>query len=214
MPTPLPTRVIVAFDDGSQRETAWHDLPGSLGAELLRQPFAVRPAESADDRRFALVEWEDGWREVVAVDPRCTEVNRYRVLTRPEAVGRLSLNRSDGYPELIEIDRRPERVRRVTFNGTYQLEPSRSVREGRKTEQHFALRESGDETARLAGELARLLAEEGVRARDLIAADPASARDRFEGLRRKLGLNASFCQQDVLDFVALLTRIVAEQASP
>lgn len=215
MPTPVPTRLVLEFDDGSRVAAPWEALSEGARADLLRQPFVGRLTSAAQgDRRFVLIEWDDGWREVVAVDGGCDAVRRYRVLTRPESVGRLSLNRPDGYPELVEIDRRPLEVRRISFTETLAVEPARSVREGKKTEQHFALQRRGDAVTQLTRDLAAILAEEGIAPRDLRDADPVATRGRYERWRRRLGVHASWRQEDALDFVAWLLEAVAEADPP
>ena len=66
------------------------------------------------------------------VDAACAEINRYYVISRPEDVGRLSLNKMDDYPELIEIVRKPLDLRRITFLDTFKISLERSDREGKK----------------------------------------------------------------------------------
>jgi hypothetical protein len=89
--------------------------------ELLRQPFASQPSKTPEQEKYVILEWDDGWREVIQVSAACADINRYYVISRPEDVGRLSLNKEDGYPELIEIVRKPLDLKRITFLNTFQL---------------------------------------------------------------------------------------------
>ena len=50
-------------------------------------------------------------KEVYALPPDVSDVRKYYVIRRVEEVGRLFLDRGDGYPELIEVLRKPKEVR-------------------------------------------------------------------------------------------------------
>ena len=144
MPRSKPQKVVIEFDDGSETEASFDALPSQLQSELLRQPFASQPSANPEQEKFVLLEWDDGWREVMEVDAACAEINRYYVISRPEDVGRLSLNKEDGYPELIEIVRKPLDLKRITFLDTFQLSLERSDREGKKMDHFFTLSKEGD----------------------------------------------------------------------
>ena len=91
-----PKKITVEFADGSKAEADFAALTEQLKFELLRQPAFSRPSLHPEEEKFVLLEWVDGWKEVVEVDSECTEVNRYSVITRPEDVGRLSLTKGSG----------------------------------------------------------------------------------------------------------------------
>jgi hypothetical protein len=206
MSRPKPKKLIVEFEDSSRREASFDELPATLGADILRQPFASRMNSHPEQGKFVLIEWEDGWKEVVAVNADCTDINRYRVLTRPEDVGRLSLKRAGGYPELVEITRRPQQVRQITFTDTFALEPGKSLREGKKVEQHFSLRKGGDRLAEIRAELRRVLQEEGTELNEVATLSPDAARSRYEKARQEIGISASRCQQDLIEFMEYLEK--------
>ena len=90
MSSAKPKKITVEFEDGSKAEADFLALTEQLKLELLRQPAFSRPSPHPEDEKCVLLEWVDGWKEVVEVDSECTEVNRYYVSTSPEDVGRLS----------------------------------------------------------------------------------------------------------------------------
>ena len=91
MARPKPLKITLEFDDGSKSEVVFETLPTSLQREILRQPFSNKPNKKPDSEKYLLLEWDDGWKEVLRVDAACTEINRYYVISREEKVGRLSL---------------------------------------------------------------------------------------------------------------------------
>jgi hypothetical protein len=134
MSRPKPVTVHIDFDDDSTCSASFDSLPADLQFDILRQPFASKPSSNPEKERFVLLEWEDGWREVIGVDAACTDINRYYVISRPEDVGRLSLNKGGDYPELIEIIRKPLDLKRIAFTETFHLAPDTSTREGKKVD--------------------------------------------------------------------------------
>jgi hypothetical protein len=221
-----PVQVSLDYGDGTTLSVAFAALPEPLRDELLRQPFAAprgvagtpSPVNAAGDAgRFLLLEWDDGWREVRRVSAACTGVGRYYVISRTEEMGRLALTTDTSYPELVEVARRPSRLRRITLDATLELGESRSAREGGKTDHFYATTAAGDAVAELAAALETAAADEGIdlaslaRAlTDASAGAPAASADneamggQLERLRRRLGLCASFAQRDAVDFVAAL----------
>jgi hypothetical protein len=161
--------------------------------ELLRQPFASQPSKTPEQEKYVILEWDDGWREVIQVSAACADINRYYVISRPEDVGRLSLNKEDGYPELIEIVRKPLDLKRITFLNTFQLSLERSDKEGKKIDHFFALSKAGD-----------AISEEMEAFKK--SQDPDQLREVYEKIRRKMGIKAAQRQQDVYDFIAYLTK--------
>ena len=154
-----PTKIIVEFDNKSKIEVPFEDLPVSVQRELLRQPFASRPSPEPEKGRFVLLEWDDGWKEVIQVDGSCTDINRYYVISRVEHVGRLSLNSQKGYPELIEIVRKPFSLKKITFMDSFRLAMERSSREGQKTEHLFKVTKEGGADSEIVDILRKALQE-------------------------------------------------------
>ncbi len=206
MPRSKPQKVVIEFDDGSKAEATFETLPSQLKFELLRQPFASRPSKTPEQEKYVMLEWDDGWREVIQVDAACAEINRYYVISRPEDVGRLSLNKGDGYPELIEIVRKPLDLKRITFLDTFALSLERSDREGKKIDHFFTLSKEGDALQEEMEALKKAVAEEGYDLQELQSQDPAQLREVYERIRRRMGIKAAQRQQDVFDFIAYLTK--------
>jgi hypothetical protein len=183
MPAAVPKSLTLTYPDGSTTSVSFHTLPKPLRDDLLRQPGLTRRDHSATPSRFMLLEWEDGWKEVTAVDAGSMGVKRYYVISRTEDVGRLALEHESGYPELVEINRRPLGLRRITFEGTFELKPGKTDREGDKTDRHFHLEPTDDSLETLAAGLAE------------VGGDPAA-----------VGLVAGRSGQDLLDFVEAMTQ--------
>jgi hypothetical protein len=206
MVRPRPLKIVVEFDDGARHEADFDTLPSRLQFDLLRQPFASLPSDDPTKEKFLLLEWQDGWKEVIAVDETCENINRYYVISRPEDVGRLSLNRQDGYPELIEIVRNPLELKKVTFLDSYRANLERSDREGKKTDHFFSLTKEGKAFSVEVEAFKKAATDSGIDPQELRTQNPAGLREKYEAVRRRMNLKAAWRQQDVLDFIAYLAK--------
>jgi hypothetical protein len=201
-----PTKIIVEFDNKSRVEVPFEELPVSVQLELLRQPFASRPNPEPEKGRFVLLEWEDGWKEVIQVALSCTDIHRYYVISRVEDVGRLSLNSPEGYPELIEILRKPFSLKKITFMDSFRLTMEKSSREGRKTEHLFKLTKEGEAHSQIIESLKKAVEEEGIDLRILRSQEPDVIQKEYEKIRQKMDIKALSRHQDALDFIAYLVK--------
>lgn len=206
MSQPKPKRILVEFDDGSKTETSFELLPGPLQSEIMRQPFASKSNPAPEKDRFVLLEWDDGWKEVLQVNASCAEINRYYVISRTEHVGRLSLNDQQGYPELIEIVRKPLNLKKITFKDTFQLTLERSDREGQKTDHFFALAKDENSYPDIMETLKKIIEEEGIDPEVLKSQGPDALSEQYEKITQKIGVKAGFRQQDLLDFISCLAK--------
>ena len=107
--------ITIEYEDGSSKRVGAEDTAAlaALVDELGRE-FSSATADPASGRHV-LVEWKDGWKEVFAVSPETIGIRRYCVIERKEAIGRLFVDREAGYPEMIQILRRPGDVERVSW---------------------------------------------------------------------------------------------------
>jgi hypothetical protein len=203
-----PKTISLEFNDGTNASVPFDSLPDTLQDEILCQPFASRPISNPKDVKFALLEWDDGWKEVIEVDPTCRDINRYYVISRSEDRGRLSLNKVDGYPELIEINRKPKNIERITFVDTFRLRLNRSTREGKKIDHFYTLSKETDTVSKMLKAFKTTLQEDGIDREQLLSTDPALQKEQLENIRKKMGIMAGRRQQDVFDFIRYLTALI------
>ena len=205
-----PRKVVIEFAGGVKVESSFDALPQPLQTELLRQPFASSPSPAPETEKFLLLEWNDGWKEVTEVDATCKGLSRYTVITRPEDVGRLAIHKEDGFPELVEVVRRPLGLKRIALldTGFETVRPvvDKSVREGKKIDHFHKLNKEGDARADELDAFKKAAAAEGIDLRQLKSQAPAQSKGAFEKIRKKMGIRAGERQQDVWDFLAYLAK--------
>ena len=202
MSRPIPTKMVLEYEDGSSSSSSFEELPGTLQRGILRQPSFSAPSPHPEKEKYVLLEWDDGWKEVIQVDESCKDINRYYVIRRPEEVGRLSLNSSGEYPELIEIIRKPMNLKKITFSGTHELALDKSIREGKKTDHFFACNRNGDSLSELKDSFRKALEDEGVSLEELKSKDGNQLRGLFGRMKKRMDIKAGEREQDVFDFMA------------
>jgi len=107
-----PVKIKVEYEDGTSRESSLDELSPNTKREL--GCLGILPSISEDDR-YVVVEWKDGWKEVYRAPSNTIDLRKYYVIERKEAFGRLYLERDKDYPELIQILRKPNEVKRVSL---------------------------------------------------------------------------------------------------
>ncbi|BBO85976.1 hypothetical protein DSCO28_65420 [Desulfosarcina ovata subsp. sediminis] len=201
-------RVIVEFEDGSTVGSDFEALPSQLQFELMRQPFSAQPSADPAKEKYLYLEWEDGWKEVLRVDPGCSAINRYYVISRIEEVGRLSLDKEDGYPELVEITRRPMSLKKIHFTTTYLPELERSDREGKKTDHFFTLSKGKDSLADIQSAFKQACVDAEIDGATLRSTNSNESKKLQTLICKKMGLKAGLRTQDVADFIAGLAQTI------
>lgn len=208
MPRMKAARIIVEFDDGSTAENDFEKLPSQLQFELMRQPFASQASSDSTKEKFLFLEWEDGWKEIIRVDPTCSEINRYYVISRVEEVGRLSIHKEDGYPELVEITRRPMALKKIHFSDTYSPQLERSDREGKKTDHFFTLSKEKNSLSDILSAFKQACVDAEIDGATLRSPNSNESKKLQALICKKMGLKAGQCTQDVHDFITGLAQTV------
>lgn len=107
-------KISIQYDDGTIRKSNISDLSEEMKKELGNiMLISGTGNEALEEKKYVLLEWMDGWKEVYAVPADVTDMRRYYLIERTETVGRLFLDRTDGYPELITILRKPNEIKKV-----------------------------------------------------------------------------------------------------
>ena len=130
-------RLLVEFEDGTQQGVDVGQLSREGWVELARLGLVRLHAPSQAPAHYALLEWEGGWKEAVAVDSDVLGVLRYYTVERVEELGRLALERPNDYPQLILVNRLPRKVKSLLLTGkpgltVYTFEEKSTVKEGGK----------------------------------------------------------------------------------
>ena len=111
-----PIKIKVEYEDGSVKECGVEDLSQEGKEALAKGGLLSSSIKNSDEgNKYVLVEWKNGWKEVFSVPPDAAGISNYVVIRRAEEVGRLFVDKEEGYPELMEILRKPKDVEKITL---------------------------------------------------------------------------------------------------
>ncbi len=209
-------RIIVEYEDGSRREAPFSKLSEKGQSELSALGLCEAPQTG---KSYVVLQWKDGWKEVLAVNEKAVEILRYYTIERMEEIGRLSLEIADANPELSFVKRRPADIKDILFVGNealqaYTLEEKATVKEGGKVEHFFydkkrpgfSMEEAGTASTRYGAILDTLKAElkkKKLKARAVLAMSEDKRVAVCKELARSSGLRGSERQRDVYGFIQL-----------
>lgn len=208
--------VVLEYEDSTRREIAFDQLGTQTRMELsaLGSSQTV-PREAV--KTYLLLQWKDGWKEVIAAGERVTDLLRYYTIERVEEIGRVSLEVPGGAPELLLIKRLPSAIDSILLVGNedrqaFTLQEKVTVKEGGKVEHvfydkkraNFQRENASTAEARYAvilDSLQQELQRRGTSAAAVLADQEGEQQTVFSELARAVGLRATERQQDVRGFV-------------
>jgi hypothetical protein len=220
-----PKRIIVEYEDGTSREAPF----GTLSKQAQKELSALRAPASGlaqSPMSYVLLQWKDGWKEIVAVDESALDLLRYYTIERVEEIGRLSLNTTDGIPQLLLVKRLPGRLENILFVGnegpqSYSLEEKATVKEGGKVEHVFYDKKrpnfSMDEASTASGRFGTILEslgselqKKGLNGPELKSMSVEERVGIYREIAKALGLKGTERQSDVYGFIQLgIEKLVA-----
>jgi len=212
-----PQRLIVEFGDGSRKEIEFSKLSSSVQIELAKLARLPGSAVTSAPQKYLLLEWKDGWVEIMGLEQECVELSKYYVLRRSEDIGRLVIARSGPYPAVKLIGRLPAEISKVSVTDgiqtkTYRLNEGNIRGEGGRTEHEYKLENVGTEPMiELLSRLKKALGNNDIKAKELLTVNETQRMDEYNRLSRQIGLRASSRQDDVLAFIHMMLQTLAEQ---
>jgi hypothetical protein len=221
-----PTRLVVAYDDGSTKEVDFGDLSDEMQRGLAELGLAPVPEAIGSAKQYLLMKWRDGWQEVVGLDKEKAELLRYYVIQRIEDRGRLSLDVGADYPELLIVERTPRDLNAALLVNeagatSYSLDTETERWEGifnaggkleflKYDKTSPQLPHNPDATTagleELLASIREALAKRELSAPAVLAMDEPARIETYKELARAAGLRGSERQADVYGFVELLLR--------
>ncbi len=125
----------IEYEDGTSRKIDAASLATRVYGSLAEAGLCEPPAQIGAAEKYLILEWRDGWKEVLAVNSKAAELIRYYVIRRIEESGRIALDVGADYPRLIIVNRIPKELERMSIVGddgvkTYTLAPEIEAYEG------------------------------------------------------------------------------------
>lgn len=221
-------RILVEYEDGTKKEIDLSAVEPSTQLELARLGISLSPDTVSTSSHYVLLQWKDGWQEVIGIDGDRVDLLRYYVITRIEDRGRLSLETGEYWPELFTIKRNPRDVGSAWIFGTdkvnfYALETESERYEGtfeaggKKEYVKFdkvnpliskEFGEAPERLAEIAGVVKGQLDQLNIKPLALLASSEATRVKTYTELAKALKIRGMERQADVYGFIEFIVKRV------
>jgi hypothetical protein len=163
------------------------------------------------DKKYVLIQWKDGWQEVIGVEGDTVDVNKYFVIERLEQYGRLVFDRPKGeYPGLVVLERAPLELEKVALVGVGTervMKQTSTYREGTRLEYTYELEKGpGDFYAEVVNSLKKTLADRGMAAQELLAKAEPGRSTEIAGIAKAARILGGKSQADLIGFMEEVLR--------
>ncbi len=227
-----PKRLIVEYEDGSTNGTDFGKLDSELQLKLASLGLCPPPGGIGSSSHYVLLQWQDGWQEILGLDKGSVELLRYYVIQRIEDRGRLSFEVGDEDPELFIIKRTPraltglsivseDRVKSYPleleverWEGIFESGGKREYVKYDKTDSHYPQKssEAPEVLNKIADSLKAELDRRGLSPQKLLTIDESQRATEYKEVARQVGIRGYAKQQDVYGFIELLLRRLARSS--
>jgi hypothetical protein len=220
----VPKQLIVRYEDGSQKELDFDKLDETLQSELAKLGLCPPPGEIGSAKHYILMQWKNGWQEVIGSNKDTVDFLRYFVIRRIEHRGRISFEVGDEYPIFYVLRRLPMDLNRLLIVSkdrvsSYDLSTAIERHEGTfeaggkleyvkwdRTDSKFPS-EMSDAPKNLDETLSALreaLKNKGIDTQDLLGADPSRRIESYREIAKGMGIRGYQRQADVYGFIEFL----------
>jgi hypothetical protein len=218
--------LLLEYEDGSTKHVDANDLDSNVHSSLATSGLCSPPAQISAARHFLILEWKDGWKEVVAIHNDVASLIRYYVIRRIEERGRLAIDVGGVYPQLRIIERLPMDISRLliisdsgvksyglqsiieSYEGIFEdggkKEYKKFDRENPSFQNEF---NEGPETiAEIKNSVAAAIGKKGVSAPDLLRLDPEERVREYQEIAKIVGITGMERQSDVCGLIEIMLR--------
>ena len=220
----VPKQLIVRYDDGSHKELDFDKLDEKLQTELAKLGLCPPPGGIGSAKHYIIMQWKNGWQEVVGSNKDTVDFHRYFVIRRIEHRGRMSFEVGDEYPIFYVLRRLPMDLNRLLIvskdrASSYDLSTAVERHEGTfeaggkleyvkwdKTDSKFPSKRSDapENLDEILNALREALKNKGIDAQNLLKTDPPRRVESYREIAKEMGIRGFQSQADVYGFIELL----------
>ncbi len=226
----IPKRVIIEYEDGSTKGIEFDKLTSTMQLAISRMEDGSPLSPDASSSNYILMQWKDGWKEVVTVRGGFIDLIRYYVIERIEHRGRMVIDTGLEYPLLLIIKRVPQDLESVivmsdNFNKYYRLGAEIETSEGifeaggkREYTKYDKMDTRCDQVFKTDAEAVKTLLtslrneldKKCISAKNLLAEDQDKKILKYTDIALSMGIRGRESQKDVCGFIdMLLNRLVS-----
>jgi hypothetical protein len=225
-----PKELIVNYEDGTQKTFDYHSLETDLQLRIAKLGLSPLPQEIGSSRNYIILQWKDGWQEVIGSEKATVDLLRYFVIRRIEDRGRFAFEVGAEYPELLVIRRLPMDLKRVLIvsegrvksydlgkevarhEGTFEAGGKLEYVKYDKVEDKYPseMSEGAENLDETIGALKEAMEKKGISASDVLEMNQSQRIEKYKEITEGMGIRGHQKQADVYGFIELLVKRIGK----
>jgi hypothetical protein len=218
--------ISLEYEDGSTKTLSSSNLDTKLQSALVESGLCDPLPVISAAKQYLIMQWKDGWKEVLAINSDIADLIRYYIIRRIEDRGRIALDLGAGYPTLIIIERQPKEMSRMMivsdqavksygleseiegYEGIFEAGGKKEYKKFDKANPFFKneFSESGDALNDIKVAVSEALKKMGLRPDELLTTDRFSRLQEYKDIARLTNINGFKSQSDVYGFIELILK--------
>ncbi|MFC1900666.1 hypothetical protein ACFLYN_03635 [Chloroflexota bacterium] len=225
--------LLLVYEDGTEKRLDISEIDTSVQSALTASGLSAAPSEILRAKNYLIIEWKDGWQEVIAINSEVAELLRYYVIRRIEDKGRLVLNTGNDYPELLIVERTPMDISHLSivsdsdiksydlqleiegYEGTFEAGGKKEFTRYDRENPHFKneFSTSPESINYIKNAVAAELAEKKLLPNEVLSMDKENRIPIYAEIAGTAGIKGVKRQSDIYGFIELvLKKLVSEDA--
>jgi hypothetical protein len=221
--------LLLEYEDGTQTRINQDNIDIMVQLALANSSLCDPIPEISSAKHFLILQWKDGWREVVGIKGEVANLLRYYVIRRIEDRGRLALDVGAEYPELLIIERIPKDISRILivsdsgvksyvlqvelegYEGSFEAGGKREYRKYDSSNSHFQneFSEAPENIADIENAVSIALNNKSLQPNDLLLMEQERRIQEYKEIAKIVGIRGADRQSDVYGLIELILRNLA-----
>jgi len=218
------------YEDGTEKSLELNEIDASVQSALAAAGLSTPPPDISQSTNYLIIQWKDGWQEVLAINSDTADLLRYYVIRRIEDKGRLVLDTGADYPELLVVERTPMDVSRIFiadnsgvkscslefelegYEGTFEAGGKKEYTKYDRDNPYFKNMsdKSPENIADIRNAVIEALSKKNFTPGQLLAMDKDSRIREYAGLAKAAGIRGVKTQSDVYGFMELILKKLSD----
>jgi hypothetical protein len=223
--------ISLQYEDGTSQNIGFNNLDVGTQMALVRAGLCDPPPEISSAKHYLILQWKDGWKEVLAINSDTADLIRYYVIRRIEDRGRIALDVGSQYPELTILERRPADLSRMlivgdgsvksyelqaeleSYEGIFEAGGKREYKKYDKSNPYFkhSFSEGHEGISGIENSITEILKKKNLDSSALLSMDQVHRMLEYKEIAGLAGLKGSQKQSDVYGFIELILKGLTSQ---
>jgi hypothetical protein len=223
--------LLIVYEDGTEKRLDADEIDTGVQSALADAGLCTPPPGISQAKHYLILEWKDGWQEVMSINSGVADLLRYYVIRRIEDRGRLVLDSGAEYPELHVIERLPMEISRLLivgdsdvksyslglelegYEGTFEASGKKEFTRYDRENPHFwsEFSEAPENLDDIKNAVAAVLNDKNLLPGELLSMEQDRRIQEYKSIAKVAGIRGAQRQSDVYGFIELVLKKLVRQ---